>query len=86
MTVKPFLNNDDLAARWGCKKSTIRNARPENLPARFVRPGSRLVLYPLMEVIAFEKAHFEPRDYVAERDLGLSRGPADVNRLKGCRS
>lgn len=86
MPDKIFLTNDDLAARWGCKESTIRNARPKDLPARFVRPRSRLVRYHIDEVIAFERAHFEPRDYNAERDLGLRRGPARLPRRKRRRS
>lgn len=86
MTDKPFLNTEDLADRWSCKESTIRNARPEDLPARFVRPGGRLVLYPLAEVVAFEEAHFEPRDYAAERDAGLSRSLGGLAGRKGCRS
>jgi|GEM_PF-5035439 len=70
MSDKPFLNTKELAKRWGCKESTLRNARPEQLPARFVRPGSRLAVYPLVETLAFERAHTEARDYQAERKLG----------------
>lgn len=76
-----FLDTVGLAKRWRCKVSTIRNAKPEDLPARFQRRNSRLVLYPLAEVIAYERAHTAVRDYEAERRLGakpvfarLSRG------------
>jgi hypothetical protein len=67
---KPFLNTEELAERWGIKVSTLRNARPEQLPARFVRPGSRQALYPMSEILPFERAHTESRDYEAERALG----------------
>lgn len=69
---KPFLNTKELAERWGIKESTLHNARPEQLPARFVRPGSRLALYPLAEILPFERAHTEARDYEAERKLGAT--------------
>lgn len=86
MSDKAFLTYQDLADRWGCTPSSLRNARPEDLPARLKRPGSRLVLFPLSEVIAFEKANTEPRDYAAERDLGLSQRLVGINRPKGRRS
>jgi len=75
-----FPTMEDLAERWACKVSTIRNARPENLPEPFRRPGSRLVRYALTEVEAFERAHTAARDYVAERNLGLSGGPSILFR------
>lgn len=78
MSEPVFLTNEDLAERWGCRPSTIRNARPQDLPEPFRRPGSRLVRYALSEVEAFERAHTAPRDYDAERRLGLSRGLSGI--------
>ena len=64
-----FLTFIDLAARWQCSASRLRNARPEDLPARVKLPGSRLARFPLEEVIAFEKANTEARDYAGELKL-----------------
>ena len=90
MSDKLFLDADDLANRWGCKPGTIYDSEPENLPARFERPASRLVLYPLHEVEAFERAHTQVRDYEAERKLGakpvFSRLSRSTRRPKGGRS
>lgn len=82
MTDKAFLTTEDLANRWRCRPSSIRNARPEDLPEPFRRPGSRLVRYALSEVEAFERAHTTPRDYLAERDLGISQGPGALFRSR----
>lgn len=82
MADKAFLTKEDLAERWGCSASSIRNARPEDLPASFRRPGSRLVRYALSEIEAFEKAHTAPRDYCAELTLGVSRSPGALLQSK----
>jgi hypothetical protein len=90
MCDKVFLNTEELALRWGCDPKTLYSAKPENMPARFARPGSRLVLYPLREVEAFERAHTEARDYEAERRLGAKPVFAQLSRgsrpFRGARS
>ena len=73
MSENAFLDYAGLAKRWLCKESSLRNARPEDLPACLKRPGSRLVRFSMSEILAFERAHTAARDYEAERKLGLVR-------------
>ena len=51
-----FLTEQQLAARWQVSPKTLRNARVEWPPVRFVKIG-RSVRYRLSEVIAYEEEH-----------------------------
>jgi len=87
MSERAFLDYAGLADRWLCAESSLTNARPEDLPARLKRPNSRLVIFPMSEILAFERAYTAARDYEAERKLGLVRDLGQrIPRKNGGRS
>jgi predicted DNA-binding transcriptional regulator AlpA len=54
-----LLTVDDLAERWGCSGSRIRNTPDADLPPKLRLPGSRLVRFRLADVLEFEVLHVD---------------------------
>lgn len=52
----PFINDEQLAVRWGMSAKTLRNLRVAGGHVPFVRLG-RLVRYRLSDVEAWERDH-----------------------------
>ena len=52
-----LLTIEDLATRWQCSVSRLRNVPDRDLPAKTRLPGSRLVRFRLIDVIQFEASH-----------------------------
>ena len=52
-----ILTPGELARRWHCSESKIRNTPSDQLPPALRLPGSRMVRYRLCDVTAWENKH-----------------------------
>jgi hypothetical protein len=82
MHTETLFTLEDLRKRWQWSKGKIRNARRHELPPRFQPPNTRLVRYRPSDILAFEEAHTEKRDYNEEHRSSSKASFAGARRRR----